>query len=83
MTPPPSLAREHNFPLVAIVFDVGEEAAIRQNYQRQDRQVSAEVIRRQCEELSMSRKSLSREGFSRVYILKSLEEVAAATVVLD
>lgn len=78
-----TLAREHNFPLVAIVFDVGEEAAVRQNYQRQDRQVSAEVIRRQCEELSLSRKSLSREGFSRVYILKSPEEAAAATVVID
>jgi protein phosphatase len=78
-----ALARDHNFPLVAIVFDVGEEAAIQQNYQRQDRQVSAEVIRRQCAELSSSRKALSREGFSRIYVMKSPEEVAAATVVID
>lgn len=78
-----ALARDHNFPLVAIVFDVGEEAAIRQSHQRENRQVSAEVIRRQCEELSSSRKALSREGFNRVYVLKSPEEVATATVIID
>jgi protein phosphatase len=78
-----TLAREHNFPLVAIVFDVGEDAAIRQNNQRQGRQVSAEVVRRQCDELTSSRKALSREGFSRVYVLKSPEEAAAATVIID
>jgi protein phosphatase len=78
-----AVARDHNFPLVAIVFDVGEDVAIRQNYQRPDRQVSAEVIRRQCAELSSSLKALKREGFSRIYFLKSPEEAAAIRVVID
>jgi protein phosphatase len=78
-----TLARDYNFTPVAIVFDVGKEVALRQNSQRRDRQVSASIIHRQYEDMQSSRKSLSREGFSRVYVMKSPEEAAAATVVLD
>lgn len=78
-----TLARDHNFVPVAIVLDVGEEAAIRQNSLRPDRRVSAEVIRRQYQDLALSKKALSREGFSRIYVMKNPEEAAAATVVVS
>lgn len=55
-----ALARDHNFTPVAIVFDVGEEAALRQNSLRDSRQVAAAVIRQQYESLNSSRKALSR-----------------------
>ncbi|MFE0173537.1 AAA family ATPase [Streptomyces sp. NPDC059002] len=76
-----ALARDHHFPSIAIVFDVGEEAALEQNSRRRNRQVDAGVIRRQCQDLQSSRKALSREGFSRIHVLKSPEQAAAATVV--
>jgi protein phosphatase len=78
-----TLARDHNFKSIAIVLDVGEAAALRQNSLRRDRQVTPEVIHRQCEDLNSSRKALSREGFSSIYIMKSPEEVAAAIVVIE
>jgi hypothetical protein len=37
----------------------------------------------QSESPNSSRKAMSREGFSRVYVMKSQEEVAAAKVVID
>lgn len=77
-----ALARDHNFALVAIVFDVSEEVALRQNSLRRDRQVAPAVIHRQYQDLQSSRKALSREGFSRVYVMKSPEEAAAASVVI-
>src|SRR5262249_8624160 len=78
-----ALARDHRFTPVAIVFDVGEETALRQNSLRPNRQVAPDVVRRQYQELLSSKKSLSREGFSRVYVLKSPAEAVGATVVID
>jgi protein phosphatase len=51
-----TLARDHNFTLAAIVFDVGEEATLRQNSLRDSRQAAAAVIRQQYESLNSSRK---------------------------
>jgi predicted kinase len=78
-----TLARDYNFTAVAIMFDIGEEATIQQNAKRPNRQVAPEVIRRQHQDLRLSKKDLSREGFSRVYVLKSPEEAAGAKVAVE
>jgi hypothetical protein len=63
-----TLARDHNFTLVAIVFDVDGEAALRQNSLRGSRQVAAAVIRQQCESPNSSRKALSRAWPRRIRV---------------
>jgi protein phosphatase len=78
-----ALAREHRFPFLAIVFDIGEDAALRHNALRPDRQVPTEAVQRHHQELRLARKELPREGFSRVYVLKSPEEIDAARVVVE
>jgi len=78
-----ALAREHNFTAVAIMFDIGEEATIRHNASRRNRQVDPDVVRRQHQDLGLSKKELSREGFSRIYVLKSPDEIDATRIVIE
>jgi protein phosphatase len=77
------LAREHRFPFLAVVFDIDEDVALRHNALRPDRRVPAEAIRHHYQELQGARKEIAREGFSRVYVLKSPEEVSAARVAIE
>lgn len=72
------LAREHDVLPVAIVLDVPEEICIARNEARPDRTFGARVVRRQHQELRRSLKTLSREGFRRIYRLRGTEEVDAA-----
>ena len=78
-----ALARDHNFSAVAIVFDIGEDATIRHNALRPNRQVAPDVVRRQHQDLRLSKEELSREGFSRIYVLKSPDEINATRVVIE
>ncbi|MEU7242295.1 polynucleotide kinase-phosphatase [Streptomyces sparsogenes] len=78
------LAREHDVLPVAIVLDVPEGVCARRNAERPDRaDLPAHVIPRQRRELRRSLKSLEREGFRKVHILRGEEEVAAAEVVTE
>jgi polynucleotide kinase-phosphatase len=77
------LAREHDVLPVAIVLDLPESVCMQRNEARPDRGFGAHVIRRHRAELRKSLSSLSREGFRRVHVLRSLEEVDAATVVVE
>jgi protein phosphatase len=78
-----ALARNHNFSAVAIVFDIGEDATIRHNALRPNRQVAPAVVRQQHQDLRLSKKELSREGFSRIYVLKDPDEIDTTRIVIE
>lgn len=75
-----ALAREHDVLPVAFVLDVPERVCVDRNAARADRQFGAHVVRRQREQLRRSLRSLSREGFRTVHVLRGVEEIEAATV---
>ncbi|MEU0809764.1 polynucleotide kinase-phosphatase [Streptomyces sp. NPDC005970] len=78
------LAREHDVLPVAIVLDVPESVCARRNAERPDRAgLPAHVIPRQRRELRRSLKSLEREGFRKVHILRGEAEVEAAGIVTE
>ncbi len=75
-----ALAREHNVLPVAIVLDLPESVCAARNAQRPDRDFGPHVIRRQHAALRQSLRSLQREGFRAVHVLRSADEIAATTV---
>ena len=75
-----ALAREHDVLPVAIVFDLPEGVCAARNASRPDRQFGPHVLRRQRDQLRRGLRGLQREGFRTVHILKSVEDVASATV---
>ncbi|WP_269856539.1 polynucleotide kinase-phosphatase [Streptomyces sp. RPT161] len=78
------LAREHDVPPMAIVLDVPEQVCAERNATRPDRaDMPRHVIARHQRELRRSLRSLEREGFRRVHVLRGVEEVAAAEVTLE
>lgn len=76
-----ALARAHDVLPVAIVLDVPEKVAVERNAARPDRGFGAHVVKRQRAALRSSLKSLQREGFRTVHVLRGEDEVAAAQVV--
>lgn len=78
-----SLAREHDVLPVAIVLDLPESLCVRRNAARADRDFGPQVIRRHRAELRRSLNSLEREGFRRVHVLRTPEEVDAASVEVE
>ncbi len=76
-----ALARAHDVLPVAIVLDVPEKVAVERNAARADRGFGAHVVKRQRAALRSSLKSLQREGFRTVHVLRGEDEVAAARIV--
>lgn len=74
------LAREFDVLPVAIVLDLPERVCHERNRERPDRQFGPHVVRRQRDDLRRSLRGLEREGFRHVFVLSSLEEVAAVTI---
>jgi len=74
------LAKAHDVLPVAIVLDLPEQVCASRNAERPDRDFGARVVRRQRDQLRRSLRGLSREGFRKVHVLSSVEEVAAATI---
>jgi len=74
------LAKAHDLFPVAIVLDPPESVCLERNSSRADRAFGAHVVRRQRTQLRRSIKHLKREGFRNVWVLDSLEEVAAVEV---
>jgi protein phosphatase len=74
------LAREHDLFPVAIVLDLPEAICQERNRSRQNRSFGAHVVRQQRAQLHKSLKGLRREGFNRVHVLRSVEEVDTAEV---
>ncbi|WP_433556220.1 polynucleotide kinase-phosphatase [Pseudonocardia xinjiangensis] len=78
-----ALAREHDVLPVAIVLDVPEAVCRQRNEARTDRTFGPHVIRRQRGELHRSLRALAKEGFRRVHVLRSVEEVDAARIEIE
>ena len=76
-----ALAREHDVLPVAIVLDPGERVCVDRNATRADRPFGADVVRRQRDQLRRGLRSLEREGFRKVHVLRSVEEIDAAVIV--
>jgi protein phosphatase len=71
------LARQHDLFPVAIVLDTPEAICQERNRTRPDRDFGPHVVRQQRSQLRRSLKGLQREGFRRVWVLRSPEEVEA------
>ncbi len=76
-----ALAREHHVLPVAIVLDLPESLC--QERVAAGRGFGPHVVRRQRADLRRSLRGLGREGFRRVHVLRSVEEVDAARIVVE
>ncbi len=76
-----ALARDHDVLPVAIVLDLPPEVSAARNAARPDRDFGPHVLRRQHDQLRRGLRGLQREGFRTVHVLRTPEEVDAATVV--
>ncbi|MGW4029246.1 polynucleotide kinase-phosphatase [Streptomyces sp. NPDC004838] len=78
------LARQYDVLPIAIVLDLPEAVCAERNAVRPDRAgMPRHVIQRHRRELRRSLRGLEREGFRKVHILRSVEEVDAAEVVRE
>ncbi len=75
------LAREHDVLPVAIVLDLPERLCVERNAARPERDFGRHVIRRQRDMLRRGLRGLQREGFRHVHVLRTPEDVEAASVV--
>lgn len=78
-----ALARDHDVLPVAIVLDLPERVCLDRNAARPDRDFPDAVIRRQRDQLRRSLKQLNKEGFRKIHVLRSEQEVADAVVVRE
>ena len=75
-----ALAREYHCLPVAIVLDLPERVCQDRNQSRPDRSFGPHVVRNHIKSLRQSLRGLEREGFRHVFVLRSADEVGAATV---
>ncbi|HEV3361909.1 MAG TPA: polynucleotide kinase-phosphatase [Pseudonocardiaceae bacterium] len=75
-----ALAREHDVLPVAIVLDLPDRLSIDRNAARPDRDFGAHVVRHQRDLLRRGLRSLNKEGFRHVHVLRSEAEVDAVTI---
>src|SRR5580765_2140765 len=78
-----ALARQYHCLPVAIVFDLPEKLCHERNRDRPERTFGPHVVRQQSQQLRRSLRNLEREGFRRVHVLHSPEEVDAAEIELQ
>ena len=69
------LAKEFHCLPVALVLDMPEALCHARNAQRPDRAFGTHVVRQQRSQLRRSLKSLKREGFRTIHVMRSEEEV--------
>ncbi len=74
------LARAHDVLPVAIVFDLPPRVSAERNEARTDRHLSPGILKRQIDQLRRGLRGLNREGFRVVHVLRSVEDVADATI---
>jgi protein phosphatase len=77
------LARDHDVLPVAIVLNLPKQVCLERNAARPDRDFGDRVLHRQSEQLRRSLRGLAREGFRKVHVLDTVEQVEAATVVRE
>lgn len=74
------LARSHDALATAIVLDVPVEVCLQRNEGRGERRVPKAVIDRQHQQLRRSLKSVRREGFTRVHVLSSPQDIDGTAI---
>ena len=77
------LAKAHDVLPVAIVLDLPEAVCVGRNADRPERDFGSHVIHRQRDQLRRSLRGLAKEGFRRVHVLRSVDEIARATIVRE
>ena len=75
-----ALAKQHHVFPIAIVFDMPEDLCRERNKHRPDRNFAHRVIAQQRHQLRRSLRRLKREGFRRIYTLRSEDEVQRVCV---
>ena len=75
------LAREYHVIPMAVVLDLPQSLCHDRNAHRTNRNFGIHVVRNQVRQLRRSMRSLRREGFRQVHVLRSPEEVASVTFV--
>lgn len=74
------LARQFHVQTVAIAFNIKEEICLERNLSRPDRQFGPHVVRNHSRQLRQSLRTLEKEGFRYIHVLRSPEEVADAEI---
>ncbi|MFP4477001.1 MAG: AAA family ATPase [Desulfatibacillaceae bacterium] len=74
------LAEREGAPAVCVVLALPLDICLARQKLRPGRTVPADVVRRQAEDLWSSLKEIGEEGFSRVYLLQSAEELGQVRV---
>jgi protein phosphatase len=74
------LARRYHVLPCAIVLDLPEAVCEARNRERPDRSFGPHVVRRHVRDLRRGLRGLQREGFRHVSVLRTPEEIEAATV---
>ncbi|MBB3157158.1 polynucleotide kinase-phosphatase [Microbacterium proteolyticum] len=74
------LAKAHDVLPVAIVFDLPESTCLARNAERSDRLIPPAAVKRQSDQLRRGLRHIGKEGFRKVHILRTPDEVTAATV---
>ncbi|MGC4983746.1 MULTISPECIES: polynucleotide kinase-phosphatase [unclassified Streptomyces] len=78
------LAKKHDVLPIAIALDVPEEVCAERNAARTDRaEMPRRVIQRHIRELRRSLRSLEREGFRKVHVLRGVADIENASVVTE
>ncbi len=75
-----ALAREFHAIAAAIVFDLPTKVCLERNRGRSERKIGAHAVRQQTSLVRQAARDLKREGFRHVFVLRSVEEVEAATI---
>ncbi|MGB3799238.1 MAG: polynucleotide kinase-phosphatase, partial [Lewinella sp.] len=73
------IAKEYHVLPAAIVLNLPEEVCAERNRHRPDRNFGRHVLRHQTVQLKRSLRGLKREGFRKIYILDTPEEVDAVS----
>lgn len=74
------LAKEQHVLPVAIVLDLPLRLCLDRNEARTDRNISAKVVQNQHREMRGIIGRLKKEGFRQIHVLRSLDNVEAATI---
>jgi len=75
------LAREYHVIPMVVVLDLPERVCQDRNVDRANRDFGPHVVRNQCRQLRQSLRKFKREGFRQIHVLKTEEEIEAATFV--
>ncbi|MEM6317832.1 MAG: polynucleotide kinase-phosphatase [Bacteroidota bacterium] len=75
------LAKDYHVLKVAIVLNMPLETCLERNERRPDRTLKNHVVRRQHHQMKQAARRLKKEGFKKIYVLNSPEELANVEIV--